>query len=128
MSSEKRSMSPKTFESVVPPLETIRSLSCGSVNSFFRTQQTQKSFSMMGGPMPRGAADSRNRSRRSSARRLATLSIGFFLRDSLNRNPHPTGGSSGVRQRFGPEAAGKPAADFRNHFGSDAVRAKGFKS
>lgn len=52
MSSENRVMTPNTFESDVPPLNTIASRNEDS-KSAPRSQQTQKSFSRMTGDRPR---------------------------------------------------------------------------
>jgi hypothetical protein len=58
MSSEKRSINPKTLERLVPPLNTIWLFKAGSAKRSLRIQQTQKSFSTMAGFMPSRLADS----------------------------------------------------------------------
>lgn len=72
MSSENRSISPKTLERLVPPLKTIWPLRMGSAKRCLRIQQTQKSFSTMAGFIPSRLAVSLNRSRLSAGGPVAT--------------------------------------------------------
>jgi len=132
MSSEKRSIRPNTFDREVPPLKTILSLKLGSAKSCLSTQQTQKSFSITAGLMPRLAADSRKSSLRSAAVSRATLSIWgnqrrpgrSFPADLLDRGVDPSGGGLRVGQDFFTQGRVQPEADLRRNLRRDPLLAE----
>src|ERR1017187_4142667 len=122
MSSEKRWITPCTFESDVPPLKTSDSLNGDFTKSSLRTRQTQKSFSTIAALMPILKAASEKTSRRSSAGSRASLSIHvFFSCDLLDRCIHPTGRRLCVEQHPLPQSGGEFLADRRDDFRRNAV-------
>src|ERR1039458_107823 len=128
MSSEKRSIRPNTLNRVVPPLNTILSLSSGSAKSCISTQQTQKSFSITAGLIPRRAAVSRKSSRRSVAVSRATLSMRHFLADLLDGGVDPPGSRPRVSEDFLAQLRIKPATNLRNDVRRNPILAGRFQS
>src|ERR1700741_905409 len=127
MSSEKRSIRPCAFERDVPPLKTKDFPNRDSWKRNFRATQTQKSFSMIVGLIPRPPAASLKTSRRSSGGRRASLSIRALFSDFLNGGIDPAGRRLRIEEYPLPQGRIELPANVGNDLGRDAIFAKCFQ-